>query len=245
MSAPDRLRREYLVQAYECSPFASLPVHSLAAHLQEIASEHADSLGFGMQALKDRGYLWALSVLKLRFVRLPRLHERFVIETWPSLLGKLRISREMQGLLPDGSPLFTAQTDWMVLEETSRRTVDLGLIPHLRATDPTRVSPEKLQRFRPESAGRVLESLRVPLSALDINGHVNNTVYIRWAHDALYGAGFTSPPISVWMTYHNESLLGDVIELDITERAGLQCVVGRRAGEPVFSAVFEFEAFAG
>ena len=240
MKAPVRLQRQYHVHAYECSPMGILPPHTLAGHLQQIASEHADSLGFGMQALKEKGYLWALPVLHIRFSRQPRVGEDFSIETWPSSLNRLRISREMLGLLPDGSPLFFAQTDWMALEAQSRRTVDLGLLPELRVTDPTRLGPDKLQRHKPGPPGKTLESLRVPLSALDANGHVNNTVYVRWAHDALYAEGYTSPPSAIRMTYHNESFLGDGILLDLSTQGTSCAIVGRRGADVVFSAVFDF-----
>jgi len=58
----------------------------------------------------------------------------------------------------------------------------------------------------------------VPFSALDFNGHVNNTEYVRWAFDAAHQRFPNLPEIrSTQITYTAEVFEGEEIELLVAD----------------------------
>ncbi|MCL2123772.1 MAG: thioesterase [Desulfovibrionaceae bacterium] len=228
------------VKAYHCSSSGLLLPHMLAHLCQDIASDHADALGFGFERLKERNQIWALVQFRLEITRPPRYGMKLEMETWPSTVGRLRAGREFRMADADGNALLLGSSDWMVLDAQSRRPQDLsalGMGLHLR---PQRLLGDKLLRHKPEGNGRELARIRIPVSALDANGHVNNTEYIRFSYDALYAIGCTGEMRGLDMTFHSEAFLDDELSLKYAWAEGTHCVVGYCGARPVFSALFMF-----
>jgi acyl-ACP thioesterase len=215
--------------------------HILAHFCQDIASDHADSLGFGFAQLKERNQIWALVVLRLEIPRQPRYGMQLALETWPSAVSRLRASREFCMTDAAGTPCLLGSSDWMVLDAQSRKPQDIGglnMNPHLR---PQRLLGDKLPRHKAEGGGRELARLRIPISALDANGHVNNTEYVRFSYDALYADGHRGAMRGLSMTFHSEAFLDDELSLKYSREDEQHCVVGYREASPIFSALFTLE----
>ena len=229
------------VKAYHCSPNGLLLPHVLAQLCQNAASDHADSLGFGFEQLKQRNQIWALVQFRLEILRQPRYGMNLELETWPSNVSRLRASREFRMADAAGNTCLLGSSDWMVLDAHSRRPQDisgLDMDPHLR---PQRLLGDKLPRHKPEGGGRELARIRIPVSALDANGHVNNTAYLRFSYDVLYAHGYRGEMRGLGMSFHSEAFLDDELSLQYTWENGQHCVVGYREASPVFSALFMLE----
>ena len=230
------------VKAYHCSPNGLLLPHVLAQLCQDIASDHADSLGFGFERLKERNQIWALVLFRLEITRQPRYGMKLVLETWPSGISRLRASREFRMADSAGNTFFLGSSDWMVLDAQSRKPQNLDSLhmgQHLR---PQRLLGDKLPRHKPEGGGRELARIRIPISALDANGHVNNTEYVRYSYDALYANGYVGALRGLGMAFHSEAFLNDELILQYTREERHHCVAGYRKASPVFSALFALEA---
>jgi medium-chain acyl-[acyl-carrier-protein] hydrolase len=214
-----------------------MKLNALMQYLQESAACHAEQLGVGFADMDGRNCLWVLSNLRLEMVREPRWMECLTVRTWPSGYTRLAAAREFVGTAQDGSELFRAGSEWMVLDKQSGRPQNLTRInldlpeegPKALSAPPCRLKPA--QQYAPAC------TLRVPFSALDFNRHVNNTEYVRWAFDALHGKLGTSFEVyTVHVTYLAEAFLGDEIEVLVSDRGdGRAAVLERRsaAGEGV------------
>ena len=229
------------VKAYHCSPDGLLLPHILAHLCQDIASDHADALGLGFERLKEHNRIWALALLRLEITCPPRYGMRLELETWPSSAGRLRAGREFRMADSAGNVCLLGSSDWMVLDAQSRRPQNIGvlnMIPHLRRQ---RLLGDRLPRHKAEGGGRELGRIRIPISALDANGHVNNTEYVRFSYDALYAHGYRGEMRALGMTFHSEAFLDDELSLKYTWEDGQHCVAGYCGASPVFSALFALE----
>jgi acyl-ACP thioesterase len=195
-------------------------------------------MGFGFERLKERNQIWALVVFRLEITRQPRYGMQLELETWPSGLSRLRASREFRVADSAGTAFLIGSADWMVLDAQSRKPQQLGdwnMDAYLR---PQRLLGDKLPRHKPAGGGRELARIRIPISALDANGHVNNTEYVRFSYDALYAHGSRGAMRGLSMTFHSEAFLDDELSLQYTWEDGQHCVTGYREAAPVFSALF-------
>jgi len=205
---------KFTVKTYHCQPDGSIKVASLMNFLQEAAAVHAEQLGFGMARLNEIGSYWALSNIKIEFTKFPKWNDRITIRTWPSGHTRSIATREFIGEDQDRCELFKAGSEWMILKKTSNRPrnlhrIDLNLVP----TGPKTVSAN-LKRLTPQEAFTKAEQLRVPYSSIDLNGHVNNTEYIRWTIDAIKRAfQFTGAVRSIQATYFREVFEADMLDL--------------------------------
>ena len=78
----------------------------------------------------------------------------------------------------------------------------------------TKSLPEELKRLEPNGDYRQVDVVRVPRSTIDLNGHVNNTEYVRWGMDALSREFMLEKSIrSVQATYLSEVFEGDELDL--------------------------------
>jgi len=204
----------FAAKAFDCQPDGQLKPNALMQYLQESAARHAEQLGFGFADLDAQNCFWVLANLRVEITRLPQWNERFTVRTWPSDHTRVIATREFVGTAGDGSELFRAGSEWMVLDKHKSRPRNLT---RLRITLPAggpKVLATELRRLQPLPDGRKAHSLRVPASALDFNRHVNNTEYIRWAFDALHFDGARIDPLrSFQVTYLAELFEGDRVEM--------------------------------
>jgi medium-chain acyl-[acyl-carrier-protein] hydrolase len=210
------LQREdaFTVKAFDCRPDGGMKVNALMQYLQEAAACHAEQLGFGFADMSQRNCLWVLANLRLEISREPQWMDRLTIRTWPSGHTRLAATREFVGTATDGSELFRAGSEWMVLDRQSSRPQNLVRFGLNLPQTGLKALSMPLHRLKPAEGCVRTYCLQVPFSALDFNGHVNNTEYVRWALD---GLSLQRDPLSqihaAHVTYLAEAFQGDEIEV--------------------------------
>jgi len=223
---------KFTVKTYECQFDGNIKIVSLMQYLQEVASGHAEQLGLGFGRLNEIHSYWVLSNLRIEIAKFPKWNDAVVIKTWPSGYTRLIATREFVGRDKDDCELFRASSQWMVLDKQSNRPknlfhLDLGL----PKTGPKAISG-KLKRLEPQGDYSEVERMRVPYSSIDLNGHVNNTEYVRWAIDALRRAFTLKGSVRfVHATYLSEVFEADELDLLVSSgRSGHFSVLVRRSG---------------
>jgi acyl-ACP thioesterase len=210
---------KFKVGTFECQVDGNIKIVSLMHHLQEVAAGHAEELGLGFDRLNQINGYWVLSNLRIEIARLPKWNEEVTIKTWPSGYTRTVATREFVGKDQSGCELFRAGSEWMVMNKETNRLKNLE--PHSGYSE----------------AGRVY----VPYSSIDLNGHVNNTEYVRWGIDALRRAfKFKGNIRSVQATYLSEVFEGDELDLSVSSDAGGRFyVLGRKSGKETNVFVME------
>jgi acyl-CoA thioesterase FadM len=184
VSAPLLHEKSFTVRYYETDPGRAVRPSTLLDYLQDAAAEHAGLLGVGMSQLHERGLTWVLSRLRLEAERYPGPGETVTVRTWPSTRDALTSFREFEVLDAAGAPAARATTSWVVIDLARRRPLRLaGLLPEYPLSG--RRAIEDAFAPLPAGEGEALEErFTVRRSDLDVNRHVNNAVYVRWALDA-------------------------------------------------------------
>ncbi|MCF8067814.1 MAG: hypothetical protein K9L30_04440 [Desulfobacterales bacterium] len=174
------------VRAHECMPDGKIHIYAMMQYLQDAAAKHAQSLGFGFDDLSNKACYWVLTNIKIQITDLPDWNTQFTIRTWPSGFNRLKATRNFLGYDAQGIEFLRAASEWMVIGKDTGRPLnllelDLGLLKNGdRALD------EGIKRLKPASDLKWIQKITVPYSALDVNGHVNNTEYVKWIFDALH-----------------------------------------------------------
>jgi len=220
------------IRTYECGVGGSIKIASLMQHFQEAAALHAEQLGLGLERMKGLDGYWVLSNLRVEIAGLPTWNEQVSIRTWPSGYTRLIASREFVGRDRNGRELFRAGSEWMVLDKQRSRPKNLFHLDLALPRTGTKALQKKLSRLEPHQGGIAVDRVRVARSAIDLNGHVNNTEYIRWGIDALSREFKLSAEIRcVQATYLSEVFEAD--ELDLLVSCGPDGrfqVLARKAG---------------
>jgi medium-chain acyl-[acyl-carrier-protein] hydrolase len=206
-----RLTVRFPVHSYAVDAFGTLALPALAGYLQEIAGQHATALGCGIEVLQARGLTWVLARQRVEVPTPVRLGDELEIETWPSGVERLLVSREFT-VRRGGEQVARATTAWLVLDVAARRPVrpdavlDPSLRPRLTSLAPLAL---RLAAPAPSAAERRFD---VRYADIDLNRHVNNTSYVAWALECISPERWASSrPCAVEGHFLAEGRLGDAV----------------------------------
>ncbi len=237
----------YPIRSYHGDLYGRLKPHFVFSFLEDMAWKNAEELGFGYTSLKEQGCFWALTRLAVRFDRWPRWGEDLVLETEPLGVSGPFAIRRFGGSVA-GSPSFEASSAWVVLDVDSRRPLrprsvfsekDLERFPGFA---PEQV-PGKVEE--PEANGSdaiaVGKTVFATYSELDINSHVNNAEFLRWAFSLIPPERLGEAHVSAIDINFLSELLGDsAMELSGQLRDTGASVAGVTDGNPVFRCNIRF-----
>ncbi|MGF1672024.1 MAG: acyl-[acyl-carrier-protein] thioesterase [Balneolaceae bacterium] len=180
-------KETYRIRSNEIDINGNARLDAIANLLQEAAGNHAKKLQFDITDLHDSNHTWILHQLHIKMDRYPEWRDQITIETWPSSGDRLRAYRDFRILDLNKTELGVALTHWLIIDLNKRRPVripqeilDLGL------DSANHVIPINSSKS-PDYNGKVIKSAEFTVhhSDLDLNKHLNNTVYVRWLIDTI------------------------------------------------------------
>ena len=171
----------FQIRSYEVDFQRKVQPVTLLNYLQDVASEHAKGLGLSVTDLYPRNFTWVLSRYHIKIERYPLWGESIKVETWPSGRQRLLAIRDFEATDEKGDTLVLATSSWILINLQNKRPLRLDdSLPEYPVLDRRTIEDD----FKPLP---VLEKtdielpFRVRMSDLDLNTHVNHTVYIQWA----------------------------------------------------------------
>jgi acyl-ACP thioesterase len=182
-------RRDFTVRYSEVNKFGILKLQSLFDYLQQIAAEHANSLGFGMHALYDKNMIWVLSKMSIKICGTFRPEQIVSAATYPSSVEKIFFRREFEiSDTTSGEVLARASSFWLLLDSIKLRPLRRNILEGVRLDNPE--LPVFVKNF-PASPAEITFTedaliTDVKFSQMDINQHLNNAQYAALTEDAIY-----------------------------------------------------------
>nr|WP_321258963.1 acyl-ACP thioesterase domain-containing protein [uncultured Pseudodesulfovibrio sp.] len=179
------LEHQYNIRSYEPRTDGRISISSVCNYLQDIASRHADSLGFGLRDLRQNGHFWVLARLHVMMDRMPEFGEQVSVRTWPSENERLVALRDF--LIHDTDTLIgRATSSWATINVETHRPDKPGSVLNERFI-PKRdhsivFSSKAVTRLK---QGEYTVEIMARKADTDINGHVNNVKYIEYCMEAV------------------------------------------------------------
>jgi acyl-ACP thioesterase len=210
-----KVREEkFTVKSYECRPDGNIKTACLMQYLQEAAALHAEELAFGIDTLNKINSYWVLSNLRIEINRPPKWNDEITVKTWPSGYTRSIATREFVVRDQNDCELFRAGSQWMVLDKDSNRPKNLFRLDLSLPKSEEKALSGKLVRLETQDDYSKVDRISVPYSSIDLNGHVNNTEYVRWGIDALRKAfKFEGNIRLMHATYLSEVFEADALDL--------------------------------
>jgi medium-chain acyl-[acyl-carrier-protein] hydrolase len=179
--------------------------------MAETAGRHAEVLGVGVRDLHAKGLTWVLARLHVKIKQIPGAGQSVLIATWPSGRHRLFAVREFRLTDGSGAEILKATSAWALMNMETRRPSRLD--PHLPmfSRHPERMINDDFSQLPPlqKADGQIF--YRAAAVDIDINDHVNNTVYLDWALRAVPAFASRQRPLSMEAAFLGEARLGDEI----------------------------------
>lgn len=172
-----KYEKEYLISSYECDRNENLRLLTLMNILQDAADGHATSLGLGLDYCLSKGLAWVGSNYHLQILRLPKMHEKVKLLTWPAVEKKLGAIREFLLLDDKGKPIIKASSQWILIDASRRKPVALREnLPMYQVIGERVIETDFAKIPEPQRIDETAEFF-IRFDDIDLNNHVNNAVY--------------------------------------------------------------------
>ncbi len=195
---------------------------------QDVAGEHARSLGIGREEMAEGNKAWVIVKARYRVLKTPKQFDRVRVRTWPLPPHRSLFRREYAMSAMDGTPLVIGSSEWVVIDTVRRRLLPVGDVYPMQEF----LDEHNFEDGFPHIADfdREGESMVVlpQFSDIDANGHVNNIKYANYIMNAVspredeHIADFE-------IEYHREVLASAPLHLPVLRNEGHALVKG--AGE--------------
>lgn len=180
-----KLDKTYPVSMSDMDLNYSIKPAKLLNFLQDCASRNIKNTPFGNVELNSEGLGWFLVRYRIEFEKYPANIDE--IKVFTENRGTLRQTayRDFEAFAPDGERLLRGTTSWLMVDLNSKSLVNIEQkFPDITKFT-KRENDVQLQKLKSLSDWDFEKVFHVRYDDLDMNGHVNNTVYVAWAMEAL------------------------------------------------------------
>jgi len=182
-------KTDVTLYSFQVDPFYYARLIYYLQIIQEVAGLHAYKLDASIPQLRQKGMTWVLIRTKLNIAKYIVWPETISVETWPQKPWKFYFPRVTVGTDTQGSEVFRAISQWMVIDLHTHRP---SRNPMLYERFDGRKAPFELDcdLGRQKQFDDTLDQLpkyhpTILYSDADFNGHINNISYVSWMLDAL------------------------------------------------------------
>lgn len=206
---------ETKVRYSECGENGKMKLSSLVNQFQDSSSEHSESLGVGMDYLKEQKRAWILNSWQIVIERYPKAHEDIVVSTWPTGFRGVFGPRNFCMKTPGGEMLAYANTLWVYLDiEKGMPTKPSEEEKTIYGTEPPLSMEYTSRKIKLPEEAEVVDTVSVRKYHIDTNSHMNNSQYVLLAAEVL-PEDFVARQVRV--EYKKSAVYGDKIVIKMAE----------------------------
>lgn len=206
--------KEYNLRTYECDKNGYLRIVTLFNILQDIADSHATDLGLGMEYCLEKGFAWVGANYHVKINRMPKTHEYIKILSWPSEQRKIGAIRDFAVYDSQDNMIISASSQWILIDFARKRPVSLkdNLPEYTIINEHSLVS--KFEKLPQPERVDIEKTFSIRYDDIDINMHVNNSLYPLWASETLEHA-FRDEyiPSEIEVSFKKEGHLGEDVHI--------------------------------
>ena len=179
---------------------------------QDAASHHCNDLCISGIDMAEKQLKWVVSRYQLQINKNPKWLEPLELKTWRSPWKNLYELRQFSILNQNKEQLISALGIWILVKASNSKPVRLN--PHLPEAllIPTDTCPKLIKNDHDFTEFDHEAEFKIRVHDLDLNQHVNNTVYTQWAMEALpANLLFEYTPTNCNILFLKESFYPDTI----------------------------------
>lgn len=208
----EKYSKKYTVKSHEADCHGFLRVLSLMNVLQDVAVEHAETLGLGLSSCLKQNLAWVGSNYLVQILQMPQENESFSITTWPAEAKLWGAIRDFSVQNEFGQEIIKASSQWVLIDVERRRPVMLKKhFPNYETVNERVIEADFAQTPTLTEKTNYAE-FKVRFDDIDVNQHVNNAVYPLWASESLdNNFRLHHTPIELEIGYKKEALYGETI----------------------------------
>ncbi len=170
--------KKFKVTSYNVNRYSKISLSSIFYQMQEIAWEHAHSLGFGFDHLREDNLFWVLSRIWIRIERRADWQEELSISTKIRGSDGFFAYRDFEIIDSNNNVIVSAISSWLAIDIETKSIARLNKHKHFQQYEKTKMERECKKVKPPKSDGQLSFS-PVLFNEIDVNQHFNSGKYIE------------------------------------------------------------------
>lgn len=184
-----KFEQTFVVGAREMGLKNKLTNYGMLSFLEDIASKHSDSVGYGVKDIDTRKRAWLLMDWELEVFKRPSFGENVHVKTWATLLTKptYHVYRNFVIYNEQEELIATATSKWVFFDVENNKIskIDNDIISMYNPEGDTIEAEQKLTKIKEPASYESIFEYQVRRSDIDINKHMHNLNYLNLAYEAL------------------------------------------------------------
>jgi acyl-CoA thioester hydrolase len=190
-SGPNVYAWKFHVRTYELDVERTVKFSAYFNYMEEAATQASAALGFDYAWYMSHQRMWVARKHTVRFHAPAVYPDELTAQTWISDMRRVQSHREYRFTrTADGAPICSARTNWVFVNADTQRPERIPEEFQRYILDPSRALDDLDTgiRFPIQVADPFVftEERRVEAHELDSLDHVNNSVYVIWAEEAIH-----------------------------------------------------------
>ena len=236
-------KREFKIGLKDIGKESKVTNKAILEYLENIAAYHSDSVGYGVNSIKETKVTWLLLDWKLQVIKRPKYGQALKIHTWSRYTNKCYSYRDFE-IYDDNNNLAAIATSKWLLIDTEKGKI-------------SRIEENMIEKYKPETGKSVFNiveldkliepeniensiSYEVRRRDIDINGHMHNLYYLDLAYEALPEKVYEQRPFeNIQIMYKREAKKGDKLKINYTNKNGKNVVTIKSDDEKILHAIIE------
>ncbi len=218
---------------------------ALLSLLEEAASTHSSTVGFGVNDINIKKKVWFLMDWKLKVLKRPKYGDEITIRTWARPIDKhfFYTYRDFEILL-NGEIAVICSSKWVLFDLTTNRIM--------------RISDEILELYKPERESvfneNEIEKLKEPEDKIfklvyevrrrdiDVNKHMHNINYLKLAYEVLPEDIYENIELNnIRIMYKHQVRLGDKVKSCYSYENNIHTISIKSEDEKILYAIIEIK----
>ncbi len=177
----------FQIRHFELNKFREASPEIMLALLEEAAAEHCHDINYGLHKLYQQNIGWVLVSGVLKIERYPRYKENIVIRTWLSEYTTVKGIRENIIYDSDGRIIARAKGLWVFFDIKRRRPVPIfeEIKNQWSFYKESSIDFNINKKIEAITTAPIVKDISLNVSDIDMYGHANNIVYLKWLMDSL------------------------------------------------------------
>lgn len=213
---------------------------ALFRYVEQVSADHARAYGMDHAFFRERHNAFLVGKQALRVWRMPGRAEKIDLNTACEVFKKGTMKRLTTITSETGEKLALVDCRWMIVDTEAGRILRTPgwTMPDFQNDDLPEELPQIVHKSQPLTAAG---ERRASYSMCDLNGHINNSLYLDIACDALPQEVVEAAPLSfASIKYHREVPMGQTVQVFYAPSGNGWYVLGRREEHAAFECYLEF-----
>ena len=225
-----KFERTYKVGVREIGLNNRLTNLGLLGFLEEIASLHSATVGFGINDVDKTNNVWILMDWKLQVIDRPKYGDDLTIKTWGKPFSKPRFYtyRDFQVFDENNKLVAIASSKWVYfdIERNKISKIDLDMMDRYNPIDENVFNEDDIPKINSAiSCENANLTYTVKRADIDVNKHMHNLNYLSLAYEVLPEEVYNRQELpNVRITYKRQIKLGETVKCYYTCENGVHTV---------------------